>query len=50
MFEYITDINRVSMESQMDVCDSMINIIDKYEAINEYDEESPVGEIVMESM
>lgn len=50
MFKYIADINRVSMESQMNVCDSIINLIDKYEAINEYDEESPVGEIVMESM
>lgn len=50
MFEYIDNINRVSMESQMNVCDSIINLIDKYEAINEYDEESPVGEIVMESM
>lgn len=50
MFEYISDINRVSMESQMDVCDSIINLIDKYETINEYDEESPAGEIVMESM
>jgi hypothetical protein len=50
MFEYIDNINRVSMESQMDVCDSIINLIDKYEAINEYNEESSIGEIVMESM
>ena len=50
MFEYIDNINKVSMESQMNVCDSIINLIDKYEAINEYDEESPAGEIVMESM
>ena len=50
MLEYIADIDRVVMESQMNVCDSIINLIDKYEAINEYDEESSVGEIVMESM
>lgn len=50
MLEYIADIDRAVMESQMNVCDSIINLIDKYEAINEYDEESPVGEIVMESM
>lgn len=50
MFEYIDNINRVSMESQMNVCDSIINLINKYEAINEYNEESSIGEIVMESM
>ena len=50
MLEYIADIDRVVMESQMNVCDSIIDLIDKYENVREYDEESTVGEIVMESM
>ena len=36
MLEYIADIDRVVMESQMNVCDSIINLIDKYETISEY--------------
>lgn len=36
MLEYIADIDRAVMESQMNVCDSIINLIDKYETISEY--------------
>ena len=50
MTDLIYNIERVVQESQLNVCDAIIDLIDKYEAINEYDEESTVGEIVMESM
>ena len=50
MTDYIKILNDAIMESEMDVMNSIINYIDKGDLVNEYDVESCVNDIFMESM
>lgn len=50
MLDLIDNINDVKTESQLNVCDSIIDIIDKNEMIREYTESYEVKNVIMESM